>query len=172
MFDLHHAKARIIAVTAVSELHGKERVPACCVTFELTSNNLILSEFDSQLRHALYGKESAPSQQPGLDLEKEMGGVTSLKFPKMGMPLKWDWEGAGYDLILHIGASGKADIELGEIGLSDFQFTLKDCGTVLTKFKVMAHPSASEQGKIDQMLQTEVELSLLPPESTQQEMAA
>jgi hypothetical protein len=173
MFTLFHAKAKIVAVTVLSELHGKERVAACCVTFEMSSNNLILSEFDSQLRHALYSRDLDRLIQPELDgVDDEMDGLTCLKFPKLGMPIKFDWEGAGYELHLHVGASGKSDIVLEGVELGGFTFDCKDGGTVITKFKATAHPNAVEQGKIDHMLQLETELSLKPPSEKQRKLAA
>jgi hypothetical protein len=168
MFSLFHSKAKIVAVTVLSELNGTNRKAACCVTFEMNSSNLVLSEFDSQLRHALYEYD----ERPVLLVEDEMCGLTRLKFPKLGMPLKFDWEGAGYELHLHVGASGIEDIVLDDIALGDFQFTCADGGTVTTKFKAKGHPTASQQGKIDHMLQLETELSLKPPSERQRSLAA
>lgn len=163
MFSLDRAKVKIIAVTAISELHGNERKPACCITFEMIASSLYLSEFDSALRGMLYSKETQPTKQGALDIDEELGGLTALRFPKMGAPIKWDWDGAGYTAILHIGASGKGDIELGDADLKNIQFTPKDGGSCVYKWQVMAHPTAKEQGQIDQMLQSETELSLLEP---------
>jgi len=168
MFSLFHSKARIVAVTVLSELRGSTRVAACCVTFEMSSTNLVLSEFDSQLRHALYSHD----ERPTFLVDDEMGGLTCLKFPKLGMPLKFEWEGAGYELHLHVGASGKQDIVLDGVDLGGFTFDCKDGGTVITKFKAVAHPSATDQGKIDHLLQLETELSLKPPSEKQRSLAA
>lgn len=171
MFSLLMSKAKIVAVTVVSEMHGKNRVAGCCVTFEVSTNNLILSEFDSQLRHALYSVDLDQRLQPQL-VDDNVGGLVALKCPKLGMPLRWDWEGAGYELTLHIGASGRNDIVLTDVGLKDFSFDCKDGGTVITKFKALAHPNAVEQGKIDHMLQLETEISLRPPSDKQSSIAA
>jgi hypothetical protein len=173
MFSLFQAKAKIVAVTVLSELHGRDRVAGCCVTLEMSTNNLILSEFDSQLRHALYSRDPDRVRQPDLTgIEDDMDGLTTLKFPKLGMPLKFDWEGAGYTLHFHIGASGREDIILLDVELGGFTFECKDGGTVITKFKAMAHPNAVEQGKIDHMLQLETEISLQPPSDRQKRIDA
>lgn len=170
MFSLFQAKTRIVAVAVVSELCGKERKHGCSIKFEMTSNNWILAEFEPRLRTALYQIDDSPKQ--GSLVEDEMGGYTSLVFPKLGMPLKHDWEGAGYDLYLHVGASGKNDIELDNVGLSDFQFHCKDGGTVITTFKAMCHPTTQQQGRIDHMLLLETEVSLKQPSNKQRELAA
>ncbi|MBB5509604.1 hypothetical protein [Paraburkholderia atlantica] len=168
MFTLFQAKPKITAVTVVSELHGKERIAGCCITFELSSNNYILSEFDSQIRYALYTMDDDSGPQFKIDaVEDDMDGLTKLKFPKLGMPLKFDWEGAGYELQFHIGASGREDIILDGVGLKDFSFDCKEGGTVITKFKAMTHPTAAQQGKIDHMLQLECEISLKQPAEKQ-----
>src|SRR5437868_4489497 len=80
MFSLDRAKVKIIAVTAISELHGNERKPACCITFEMMASSLYLSEFDSALRGMLYSKETQPSKQGALDIDEELGGLTALRF--------------------------------------------------------------------------------------------
>lgn len=172
MFSLLMAKTKIIAVTVVSELCGKERRHGCSIKFEMKSNNFVLIEFNPQLRHALYEYDDAP-KQPALEgVEDEMLGLTRLKFPKLGMPLKYEWEGAGYELQLHIGASGRDDIVLEDVGLSDFQFQCNEGGSVITTFKAMTRPTAQQQGRIDHMLQLETELSLKPPSAKQRELAA
>jgi hypothetical protein len=172
MFTLFQAKTKIIAVTVVSELCGKERKHGCSIKFEMKTNNWILSEFESQLRHALYERDDDP-KQPNLEgVEDDMLGLTRLKFPRLGMPLKHDWEGAGYELYLHVGASGRDDIVLDGVGLSDFQFDCKDGGNVITTFKALCHPNAHQQGRIDHMLQLETELSLKPPSEKQRSLAA
>jgi len=171
MFSLFMTKAKVVAVTVLSELRGKERIAACCVTFEMSSNNFILSEFDSQLRHALYSRDLEARLQPSL-VEDDMDGLVCLKMPKLGMPIKYDWEGAGYELTLHVGASGRNDIVLEGVEIGGFTFDCKDGGTVITKFKAVAHPNAVEQGKIDHMLQLETEISLKPPTEKQRSLAA
>lgn len=167
MFTLFQAKTKIVAVTVVSELCGKERKHGCSIKFEMTTNNWILSQFESQLRPALYEYDDAPSQ-PNLEgVEDDMGGLTRLKFPRLVMPLKHEWEGAGYELHLHVGASGRDDIVLEGVALSDFQFHCKDGGNVITTFKALSHPNAHQQGRIDHMLQLETELSLRPAHERQ-----
>lgn len=163
MFSLDHAKVKIVAVTAVSELHGSERKPACCITFEMTASNSYLSEFDESLRYALYSKEAQPNRTGQLVEDEDADGLTNLRFPQMGAPIKWDWDGAGYEATLHIGASGKGDIELTDVDLKNFAFTPKDGGSCIYKFQAMTHPTAKDQGQIDQMLQQETELTLTPP---------
>jgi len=169
MLSLLMSKAKIVAVTVVSELHGSQRRAGCCITFEMRSNNYILSEFDSQLRHAIYSRDESRVGQGQL-VEDEMDGLTTLKFPKLGMPLKFDWEAVGYELQFHIGASGREDIVLDSVSLSGFTFDCTDGGTVITKFKAMTHPTAAQQGKIDHMLQLETEISLKPPSDRQRSM--
>lgn len=163
MFSLDRAKVKIVAVTAVSELHGSERKPACCITFEMTASNSYLSEFHELLRSCLYSRETQPNRQANIDIDDDADGLTNLRFPQMGAPIKWDWDGAGYEATLHIGPSGKGDIELTDVDLKNFAFTPKDGGSCIYKFQAMTHPTAKDQGQIDQMLQSETELTLIPP---------
>lgn len=171
MFTLFQSKVKIVAVTVTSEMHGKNRRTGCSIKFEMTTNNWILTEFESQLRYALYELDDKPDQPTLVGVDDEMHGLTRLKFPRLGMPLKHEWEGAGYDLFIHVGASGRDDIVLDGVGLSDFQFHCKDGGNVVTTFKAMCHPNAHQQGRIDHMLQLETELSLKPPSEKQRKLA-
>jgi len=172
MFDLDHQAAKLASVTAISEFKGDTREPACSMKFEITTNNLVLAHFDPQLRHALYSKADA-GDQGNTDMfpDADVGDLTSLKFKRLGYPLKWETEFAGYDLTFHIGLDDeKSNIVLSEIKLSDFAFTPKDGGTVVTTFRAYAKPSTLDQGRIDQMLQQEVEISLTPPAAKQAEL--
>jgi hypothetical protein len=166
MFDLDHQSAKLTSVTAISEFKGDTREPACSMKFEITTNNLVLVHFDSKLRQALYTKAEKGAQPSTNDMfpDEEMGDLVALKFHRLGYPLKWDLDLAGYELTFHIGLDDeKSNIALAEIKLSDFAFTPKDGGTVITTFKAYAKPSALDQGRIDQLLQQEVEISLVPP---------
>lgn len=172
MFDLDHQSAKLSSVTAISEFKGDTREPACSMKFEITTNNLVLSHFDPQLRHALYTKADDGDQGNGdMFPDTDVGDLTSLKFKRLSYPLKWDSDLAGYDLTFHIGLDDdKSNIVLSEIKLSDFAFTPKDGGTVVTTFRAYAKPSVLDQGRIDQMLQQEVEISLAPPTTKQADL--
>lgn len=167
MFQLQKVKARFVSVTPLAEKHGQKRSPACSIGVEVVRNNLILDEFDKGLRTAFYEKADAAAQkkpQGELDVsDEDLDGLTALKFPWFGQSIKHDQVFSGYSLVLHVGISEKSWITLDSTKVDNFDFALKEGGSVAMKFRVLAHPNDREQGKIDHLLQQDVTISLLAP---------
>jgi len=49
---------------------------------------------------------------------------------------------------------------------------LQDGGSVITSFRVISHPKESELGKLCSLIQQEIEVTLLPPDESEQLLAA
>ena len=163
MFSLQEQTVKLINVNPRTELHGDEHVLAVDLTLETKSSNDVLSEFDASLKSALYRKADASSSQAGL-LDDEPGYLPSLKFPLMG-PVKYGWEGVGYDATVHYGISGKDNVVLSGTKVDSFRFECCEGGTVVTKFRVIAHPKTEDIGRLAESIQQEITLSLVPPSS-------
>ena len=133
--------------------------------FNIKVSNDVLSEFHPSLKSALYEKADESSGQAALI--DEPGHLPSLKFPQLS-PLKWDWEGAGYATIVHWGVSGKDDILMIQTEIDNFKFECQDGGTVGVSFRVIVHPEPVELGRLCEMIQQEVSLSLEPPSAEEQ----
>lgn len=164
MLMLKNIKATITSVQAVAEKHGKNKTrPACTIKIEASRSNLILSEFDSQLRGAFYQKSDEAKGQAELIPDEDLGGLTALRFPWFQQDIKHEKQLTGYTAILHKGVSEKSWIELEECKIDAFVFKLKEGGSVIVTFNIYCHPTEKEQGQIDHMLSNPVELSILPP---------
>lgn len=159
MFSLSHQKAKLSSVNPRSELHGQDKKLAVDLKFEMKVSNDVLSEFDPSLKSALYKKGDTQG-----DLIDEPGHLPALKFPMMGA-IKWGKDFAGYNTVIHYGVSGAQDIVLLECEVDNFRFDCQDGGTVAVSFRVIAHPEPTELVRLCEMIQQEVEMSLIEPEA-------
>lgn len=163
MFSLANKTAKLTSVNPRAEIHGSDHVMAADLKFEIKVGNDVLSEFDPSLKSSLYKKADGPQGE----LIQEVGHLPSLKFPLMG-PVKWGKEFSGYEVVVHYGVSGKGDIRLMTCEVDQFRFDCQDGGTVVIGFRVIAHPEPVELGRLCEMIQQEVELSMIEPSEEQQ----
>jgi hypothetical protein len=173
MFSVEQKLMKIRSVTTVAEFKGDGREHAQNVKLEWTTNNGVLAEFDPQLRSSFYqledGRTNSNEQgQEEISMPQVDDKLTKLRVPLLQMPVKFKKEFAGFQMVYHIGASEQSFIKLEDVELSDFSFDMKDGGTVLVVFNAYAKPNAADQGKIDQLMQLECEISLVPPDTTKQ----
>lgn len=164
MFQLENQTAKLSNVNLRAELHGEETKVAVDLKFEAKLANDVLSYFDPSLKSSLY---AAPSEAMQGDLIQEVGYLPTLKFPKMSA-IKWDWKGAGYETIVNFGVSGKDDIRMIQVDIDTFKFDCQDGGTVALSFRAIAHPSSDEIGRLSELVQREITLSLYPPSAEDQ----
>jgi hypothetical protein len=177
MFEIDRELVKVRSVTNVPEFKGEKREHGCSVKFELQTDNTILDVLEPGLRKAFYEKDNGkptttPEGQDELPLPRQDLDLTKRKFPFVHMPLKIDKEFAGYKLVYHCGATEASEIKLGDVALSDFSVDLQKGGTVLVVFGTYSKPGADVQGRIDHMAQTQVEISLIPPDEKQPELAS
>ncbi len=163
MFSLSKQKAKLTSVNPRAELHGNDTNLAADLKFEIKVSNDVLSEFDASLKSALY--KTADSGQG--DLIQEPGHLPALKFPQMG-PIAWGKEFAGYEVTVHYGVSGKDDIVLADCEIDQFRFECNDGGTVGVKFRVICHPDLNDMGRLCELIQREVDITLTPPSAEEQ----
>lgn len=164
MFSLNQQTAKLVNVNPRSEIHGDEYKLATDLKFEIRVGNEVLSEFAPSLKSSIY-RAADPGE--GDLLANEPGNLPKIKFPLLG-PLKYGWEGAGYATTVHWGISGKADILMIQTKIDNFKFDCQDGGTVAVSFRVIAHPEPEELGRLCEMIQQEVSLSLDPPSAEEQ----
>lgn len=160
MFSLANQSAKLTNVNPRAELHGQDKKLAVDLKFEIKVSNDVLSEFDASLKGSLYKK--ADDGQG--DLIADPGYLPTLKFPLMGA-VKWGKSFDGYETVIHYGVSGAQDIHLVECAVDNFRFDCQDGGTVVVSFRVIAHPEAAELGRLCEMIQQEVEMSLIEPQA-------
>lgn len=173
--EIEQAMAKITSVTPIMEKHGKKKKrPAHSIIFEFAMSNTVLDSMDSNgLREAFYRKPVSASVNPKtgqtkIDTSNVADGISQLKFSWWQQWIDIPGDLVGWVLTLHTGNTDRSHIVLEEAKVSAFQVLPKDLGITLLKCKAIVHPTAHEKGKIDELLQTDVKVSIMPPESMEQ----
>lgn len=152
-----------------SQLHGEEHVPAVDLSFTMDAPNTVLSYFDGFLLSALYYCSAASSGQKVIDGVDQV--LPNLRFPKLGLPLKWEDSGKGYYLEIDYGLGpDESNIELDLCTVGEFRLSPKEGGTVEIKFRVQVSGSPLTEkvcGKLASLIQQEVKVRLLAPQAAQ-----
>lgn len=158
MLELSEHQCKLSSINPRAELHGEEPKPACDLKFEAACPSSVLVHFHPELRQMIFKAQENPDlvEQGGEDQ------LTALRFPKLGA-LKWDWEGSGYTLTIDYGIGGKSDITLGDCKVDGIKLEPMNGGTVRLVFRVIAHPEASDMGKIYELIGQDVTVDLSAP---------
>ena len=173
--EIKETMAKITSVTPIMEKHGKKKKrPAHSIIFEFAMSNTVLDRMDGNgLREAFYRKPKSASvdtktKQSNLDVSNVADGISQLKFSWWQQWIDIPGELLGWVLTLHTGNTERSHIVLDEAKVSAFAVLPKDLGITLVKCKAIAHPTAGEKGRIDELLQTDVKISILPPQQAEQ----
>jgi len=161
MFDLNQT-VKLANVNLRAEKHGDDTRAAVDLKIEATCPSTALIHFHSELRQHLFKKDDNPDL---VDQVTEGDGLTILRYPKMGA-LKWDWEGAGYKGVIDYGLGDvKSNINLGDdLKLDHFVIEAINGGSVAICFRIIAHPDKDNIGKLSELIQREIDITLTPPE--------
>jgi len=161
MLELTGQQAKLSSINPRAEIHGEDRKPACDLKFEVACSSDVLLHFNSELRQFVFKAQEDP------DLVEQSGDdkLTALRFPRLA-PLKWDWDGSGYTLSIDYGLGGKSDIVLYDCKVDGIKLEPKNGGTVQMSFRVIAHPEAAEMGRLCELIQQNVDITLAPPEAS------
>jgi hypothetical protein len=156
--------AKLTSANFRMELHGKDHVPAVDLSFIMDVPNTHLSLFDGFLLGALYASNAAAEGQT--QIEGVESTLPNLKFPKLGLPIKWEDQRKGYHLTIQSGINEDSYIELDLCDVGKFQLTPKEGGTVEIKFQVQtASDDLTEavRGKLSSLIQSDTTIMLTPP---------
>lgn len=156
MFDLAKKTCRLTNVNARHEKHDDENVLAADMEFKAEFSNDVLAEFASALRASFYEKDTLA------DLADQAADrPTKLRFTSLLQPIKWDAEIIGAALTIDHGLSPLA-FDLADI--SKFRIECHEGGMVAIMFRAQVHPSEAELAKLFMCLDTNVDLTIEPPE--------
>ncbi|WP_034301005.1 hypothetical protein [Herbaspirillum sp. RV1423] len=163
MFSLEEKLVKITSLNLRKERHGEELVSAADIGVSADLPNSMLAHFHPLLKDSFYSKDDN-AQADMIDGESH---TPVLKFP--GFPaIKWPVALEGYQFIAHTGIGGPSEIRLIDVKIKNVTFLFKDGGTFHIKFSVQAHPSADESGRLSDLIQTEVQITLVPPDEAKQ----
>ena len=153
--------AKITGINPRAELHGEDPKPACDIMFEAAMANTVLNRFAPGLLDAIYKADENPDL---IDRAEEVEGVRTLRFPGMSA-FKWEFQGTGYKLAIDYGLGGdESNILLGDITIDKFKLEPQQGGSVLVRWRTVAHPTEKDIGKLYSLIQRDVDLVLTPPE--------
>jgi hypothetical protein len=157
MLTLERQTAKLVNLNARAEKHGEENIPAADLHFSFDASNDLLSEFDPALKSSLYRKPDANGDQG--ELLDQPGWLPKLRFPAMSA---FKWEIAFKDATLTVHAPRKS-IVLSPCDIDQFKFEPRDGGSVILSFRAVCHPDETQVGKLYNLIQKEVEISLVDP---------
>lgn len=164
MFELPKQKVKLASVNPRAEIHGEEKKPAFDLKFEASCANDVLIYFHAELRNMLFKKNDSPDLVDQAETEEEKEALTVLRFAKLGA-LKWDWEGTGYTVTVDYGLGGPSDIKLSDCKVDGFRFSAQNGGSVLVLFRVICHPERDDVGRLCELIQREIEITVTAPEA-------
>lgn len=173
MFSLTNQQTKVSHFSPRMEKHGDDNVLAGTLKLETTMSSSVLDNFDKSLRKLLYRKPAA-GEQADLPLGDANDGLTARKLPHLA-PLKWDEDFPGYKIEIQSGLALDEVLKLSDVEIHGFAFEALDGGSCTVRFSANFNQDGRTSGKLCQLIQETVELSLIPPsreEDQQQEMAA
>lgn len=166
MFQLNDQITKISSFTPRMEKHGEENVLAGTLKLETNVHSTVLDLFDKGFRKLLYRKP-APGEQTELPLDGNSDGLTARKLPHLA-PLKWDEDFPGYKLEIQSGLALDEVLKLKDVEISDFVFEALDGGSCRVRWTANFKQDGRTSGKLCQLIQDEVELTLIPPTREEQ----
>ena len=159
MFEITTAQpVKLANYNPRAEKHGKQAKPAADLIIEAAMSATVLDMLQPGLRESMY----KPAEDQADLVEPDRNALTARRFPKMS-PYSWGWEGKGYTLTVDYGLGGDSDIELGDCTVKDVRISPQEGGTVLFKFRVVAHPDEHDSGILTHRIQQEITITLKAP---------
>jgi hypothetical protein len=161
MFQLTNQQTKINSFVPRMEKHGEENVLAGTMKLETTMHSGVLDIFDKGFRKLLYRKP-APGEQTELPLGDSSDGLTALKLPCL-KPIQWDEDFPGYALAIQSGLAVDEVLKLKDVELHGFSFEPLEGGSCTVKFALNFNQDGRTSGKLCQLIQETVEITLTPP---------
>lgn len=161
MFQLTNHQTKINSFVPRMEKHGDENVLAGTMKCETVMHSSVLDIFDKGLRKLLYRK-AAPGEQAELPLGDASDGLTMRKLTCL-KPLVWDEDFPGYAVEIQSGLALDEVLKLADVELHSFVFEPLDGGSCTVKFALNFRQDGRTSGKLCQLIQDTVDLSLTPP---------
>ena len=159
MFELKKQDLKIKSLNTRTETHGPDIKPACDLMVTWTTKNTALDLFDANLKEHFFKKDP---ENDG-DLADQGESYTLMRFSECS-GIKWDYKGAGYRMLIHIGVSGDDNILVADVKVDKFSFSFKKGGMVDIDFKISCTPVKTVAGELFDIQGQVVTMDLEPPE--------
>lgn len=165
MFSLSDHEAKIANFNPRAEKHGESNALAGDIKFEVTGHSSMLDAFDAKLRPLLYRRPEKEGEQASLIAGDDL---TALRRPELG-DLSWSEDFPGYEIEIGNGLDVGKPLVL-EADLSKFKFEPLNGGSVKVTFNATVHPDDKEAGRLCELIQDVVQLTVRPPQAEQPDM--
>jgi hypothetical protein len=140
MFQIEEMiEAKLATVTARSEKHGDEDVPAVSLGIEIETANTLLDVIDPAIRQTLYVAVEGQDQLPGVEPSTPVLRCNS--FDKHTLPAKYE----GWTLQIDDGVDDTKPMTFGACKCDKFSVEAKQGGTVVLRFRVGTSDLDSER---------------------------
>jgi hypothetical protein len=170
-FTLNNVTSKFLRVNPSTEERNGNTVLAVFLKIKVLANNSILDRFSPDLKPFFYKEDADPTQGNLLsDEEREKGAhLTVLRNPEI-QSFEWKYEAEEYVFTCDYGIGGDSNIKLSEVKIKVSHITPQEGGTVAVIFSVSALCDGETIGKLSELIQGEVKISLAP--ATEQEQLA
>lgn len=152
--------ARLSSVNPRTECHGEDKALGADIKLEIKTTNDVLSEIHPSLKGSFFRKDDTQGEL----LEDNPGHMPLLRFPEIKSPIKWDWDSVGYTFRVHVGVSGQSDIYIPDCKVGKLQFEAINGGSVSLGLRLQCNPSPEQIGRLCELIQQDVTMTLTPPE--------
>lgn len=134
------------------ENHGpNEKVTGVDLSFSLDMENDVLEALAPGLRDSFY---TLPAKGDGDLVDKAKANEPiRLRYPELS-PQSWSKELPNYEVIFHYGLEGNNDVVLEDCTIKSIKIEMHDGGTVGLAWKVGAHPTDEQVGRLAERLRT------------------
>jgi hypothetical protein len=179
---LSKTKTKLLDVVVLSQKNRQpDDNPGAKLSVEMMMSNDILAFFDGNLRGFLFTKNPVAALSTGRSAGKqaELEGVPAISdtpnLTSIGAhvgALHWEDESTGFTFVVDLGLGGKlSNLELGDCKLSNWRLIPKEGGTVIVRFDIESNDVSEKAfGRLAKLKSREIEVLLLPPEITQDDL--
>ena len=168
-FSMQDRNVKVASVNPRAEKHGEDNVLAADIKIQANCASTVLDHFEPKLRSLLFRKPAVGEQQ-ALPVDGNEG-MTGIRCPELG-ELSWDAELTGYTMKITRGMGLAEPLLIDGVDLKKFRFSPLEGGTVAISFNVVCHPDTEQMGQLCDLIQEEVELTLIAPKAAAQKKAA
>lgn len=171
-FELDAKEVKILdAITVAPKERDEERKPGLLLVIGYTASNDDLAMIHPSLKSAFYQKRTKQPTQAELP-GTEATGLTELKYPFFNKPIKIDKELIGYELVVAHGIGGESDIVISDVDVDNFKIQMMDGGSVYFQFRMAVHVSEAIHGRLSQLKNEQITVTMTAPEAEQQKLVA
>lgn len=164
MLELHRQIVTLTSWNARSEKHGDERVPAGDLKLRVKASNTMLDQIDPALRRMFYRATNAKVREAQGTIPGTEATDTPAKATNRVDDVDILYEVPGYVLRVYHGIGDDPYIALHDVTIDKVAATLFEGGTVEIEFRARATVDAEQSGALHMLLQSDIDIDLIPPE--------